>query len=510
MMYHNDTSSQGQAADIAMTGLYRQLDDQDLPGELPFDTAAGLRDLARRVQDETRDTGQQRRAGQEHGHVPASARETTGRDPADSGGTGGWERYLPVGEEGSLRLLPRRPPFPEEAEDDFPEEAEDEDNDPPALVSFPAGSLAEVPGPGRPPEPRPPAGGAPQEVTIGMWGAPGSGKSTFLAALPLAAIPRDLGRWVVYPGNEITASLMVESARALVAERRFPAITMPGSTTEVCMHFVGDLAGSRFDRRRLLRRRAPLPERFILTLADVSGEAFGHDLGYRHMSSETQKFADDRLAAAQGLLYFFDPLGERDHGNSMEYLNRAIIDLSRRMLTEGRLVSGYLPHYVSVCITKFDHPDVARQAQRLGLVTYGPDGMPQVTGKNAKTLFDAICEGTFWEGRHKRSALSALFVRDQLKNRFHPDRTRYFVTSAIGFYPPPSGSAAGRRPAFDPADCVNFHEEGGQQKIRGPVTPIGVLESVLSLQRGICGATNVRTLRAVPSEYAEEKWRRRA
>jgi hypothetical protein len=51
-MYHGDSGPQDQAADAAMAALYWQLDYLDLPGEVPFDTAAGLRDLIGRIQAE--------------------------------------------------------------------------------------------------------------------------------------------------------------------------------------------------------------------------------------------------------------------------------------------------------------------------------------------------------------------------------------------------------------------------------------------------------------------------
>jgi hypothetical protein len=50
MMYHaDDAQPQDQAADPAMTALYRELSQADLPGYPGFDTEAGLRDLTRRI-----------------------------------------------------------------------------------------------------------------------------------------------------------------------------------------------------------------------------------------------------------------------------------------------------------------------------------------------------------------------------------------------------------------------------------------------------------------------------
>ena len=51
-MYHGDSSPQDQAADAAMTALYQQLDDHDLPADASFNAAAGHRELTHRIQTE--------------------------------------------------------------------------------------------------------------------------------------------------------------------------------------------------------------------------------------------------------------------------------------------------------------------------------------------------------------------------------------------------------------------------------------------------------------------------
>lgn len=51
-MYHGDSSPQDQGADVAMRALYQQLDDDDLPADTSFNTAAGRRDLTHRIQTE--------------------------------------------------------------------------------------------------------------------------------------------------------------------------------------------------------------------------------------------------------------------------------------------------------------------------------------------------------------------------------------------------------------------------------------------------------------------------
>ncbi len=49
MTYYGDSRPGDQAADTAMRALYRQLDEQGLPGDPPFDVEAGLRDLKERL-----------------------------------------------------------------------------------------------------------------------------------------------------------------------------------------------------------------------------------------------------------------------------------------------------------------------------------------------------------------------------------------------------------------------------------------------------------------------------
>lgn len=176
-------------------------------------------------------------------------------------------------------------------------------------------------------------------------------------------------------------------------------------------------------------------------------------------------------------------------------------------------MEGYLPHRIAVCITKFDHPDVFERARQAGLVTFRRDGRPQVTGKNAEILFGMICDGSFWNDPD-REASSARFVRDELRRRFHPDRIQYFVTSSIGFRQRPVHDPAKRRWAassFDPEDYVNFHElAAGEIRIRGPITPVNVLEPLLSLQPRISGTAQVRPRRAVPQVHLGQGWRRQA
>jgi hypothetical protein len=74
-------------------------------------------------------------------------------------------------------------------------------------------------------------------------------------------------------------------------------------------------------------------------------------------------------------------------------------------------------------------------------------------------------------------------VTSALAKYFHPERIRYFVTSAIGFH-------LGQSQRFREDDPENLVEQtDGTFKIRGQIYPINVLEAVLWLgQRVTAGS----------------------
>ena len=342
-----------------------------------------------------------------------------------------------------------------------------------------------------------PAEVATDEVKIGLWGSPSSGKTTFLGALRHAVqTDRAMGKWAIVPGNENSEQILVNLTHTLVRLQQFPQATPIGAEVELLWHFIGDLASPDTGSRRPWpwTRRRQAGSRFLLNLIDVSGEAFSHDPSAGQQLAANAK-ALDHLAASQGLLYLFDPIGEEELRNSVEYVNNTITKLSRRMLSEGRLIGQYLPQHVSVCITKFDHPEFFQQARRARLVNSGRDGMPRILDNDAETIFNLICDGNFWEFRDERSRASAQFIRNELTNRFHPDRIRYFVSSSIGFRRPPGWDPAagvGLDSGIDPENFANVHEVDGKLCIRGPISPINVLEPLISLQRRLSGAAGSR------------------
>lgn len=328
------------------------------------------------------------------------------------------------------------------------------------------------------------------EAKIGLWGSTGSGKTTFLAALRLAAgADRANGQWAIHPCNVPSAELLVRLTRELVSLRKFPQATAIGAYTDLAWLFMrAETEPPRSLARQLRRRRRPGGSSFTLNLVDVSGEAFGESPESVSMPLHIIRKALDHLAEAQGLLYLFDPINERDNRDSADYFNRTIIELSRRMVEERRLIGQYLPHQVSVCITKFDHPEVFQHARKANLVNYGPDGVPRVLEEDAEAFFEVLCDGSFWANRDEQTYASAQFVLNELRTRFHPDRIRYFVSSSIGFRRPPRWDPeAALRPdsRFDPENFANIVTNGEHARIQDAINPINVLEPLISLQQRI-------------------------
>lgn len=324
-------------------------------------------------------------------------------------------------------------------------------------------------------------------VKIGLWGAPGSGKTTFLGALRHAAgaASQEYGNWGVFPMDDKSSEVMAELTHELY-NGKFPPATELGTTSRLQYLFDGDISGTRFARKGRRLWRQPVQSRFVLDLIDVSGEAFGYKPENMHVSEHVIKAARRQLIEAQGLIYVFDPIGERINRNSYEYVNRTIVDLLREYAKKPRR-GPHLPHHVSVCITKFDHPDVFQEARNNGLVETGRDGIPRVPDRNAEEFFIKLCTGRFWTSKHEQSDRSALSILDDLRGAFGTDKIEYFVTSSIGFWRPMGWSDSNAE--FDPDDFANFRpgDEANDvpPSIRGAIRPINVLEPLIRLQQRI-------------------------
>jgi NAD(P)-dependent dehydrogenase (short-subunit alcohol dehydrogenase family) len=292
---------------------------------------------------------------------------------------------------------------------------------------------------------------------IAMWGAPASGKTTFLAALHVALIEQE-PTWRLRGRDEVSTSSLVQFS-ALLAERGvFPVAT-------------GDVERYHWELIGLDRRSGWLPwrgkrrteeTRIQLDLVDAPGHSFAPE------QSNHRSDLIDNLVNSSGILFLYDPVREFERGDAFESVFGVLAEMDAKAPPKGRL-----PHHVAVCVTKFDDPRVLATAEKLDMLEFGPGlpSLPRVADSKARDFFIEICNAS-----RTRTARRILPLLEQT---FHPERIRYFVTSSIGFYVDPETGA------YDPDDPQNQVAEPEGARIRGPIHPINVVEPLLWLAKRI-------------------------
>ncbi|MEU4494145.1 hypothetical protein OG729_34325 [Streptomyces sp. NBC_00210] len=303
--------------------------------------------------------------------------------------------------------------------------------------------------------------GAPDPVRIGLWGAPRSGKTTYLAALPIAAMQyqrHGRGNWVVSGMTKDANDFLVDNVARLTRDRVFPDATtgMKGMSWS----FQGEEPASGAFRTR--GREVD----FVLEIHDPSGEVFRRD-------HPQHAAIIDQLARAKGLIYIFDPLGDAvEATQSLNFFHAALTELNTRVRDSGGHIRNRLPHHVSVCVAKFDHPEVFRPAVEAGWVTQDSVGsqLPRVPERLGADFFGWMCNDF-------RGATARL-VRDALASFFHPENISYYASSAIGFRLNPQH-------VFDYRNYANVEIVEGQRRICTSPEPINVLEPLIDLERRI-------------------------
>ncbi|GGW12291.1 hypothetical protein GCM10018980_03680 [Streptomyces capoamus] len=311
------------------------------------------------------------------------------------------------------------------------------------------------------------SGAAPAGVRIGVWGASGSGKTTFLGAVPIGAIQhrqRARVNWVVAGMDASSQEFLLDSVDQLVSQHRFPEATR--AQRDLRWSFTGDAQGTAGLRRRRIS--------FALEVLDLPGEAFNPRSN--QVAEDLHEQAVTHLSNCDGLVYLFDPLLDANEQTaSINYFYGMATQMAARVRDENRLLrNGRLPHHVAVCITKFDHPDVFEPALRARWVYQEqPGAIPCVLDHQARGFFDWICN-SFRGG-------SARLVRDALGNFFHPDRMSFYATSAIGF-------RLNANHQFDYRSYVNV-EPDGERICSSPPTPINVIEPLMALEERLRGSS---------------------
>lgn len=298
------------------------------------------------------------------------------------------------------------------------------------------------------------------QANVVMWGAPACGKTTFLAALSIALNRRRDG-WKVIGADTPSTQALINLTTKLASDREFPK-----ASALVIEHYRWFLVGQTTRRvgRWFRRKKVPHAIKIGLDLADLGGE------GYSPRRPASRELIEN-LVNSRGIVFLFDPVREFDDGDAFEYLFGVLSHLSQQMLESEEFVGGKLPHYLAICITKFDEVPVLETAEKLHLLNFDPEDdleFPRVSSDDAQELFERLCEIS--------ASGNAELVINTLEQYFQPDRIKYFVTSAIGFHVDPQTGV------FDPDDFQNLLPEAtGSSRIRGVVHPINVMEPLLWL-----------------------------
>jgi hypothetical protein len=299
-----------------------------------------------------------------------------------------------------------------------------------------------------------------RDVRLALWGAPGAGKSTYLAALSIA-ISRGMGgeNFIMHGIDEESSWFLSDSTNELASERRFPRATR--EPNRLSFRLTGELLESAPRRWFLTRPRQVLrPVSLDLDIIDPPGRLF--DAGHSDVD------LIDHLMECQGIIYLFDPVREAESGDSYSFFHRTIEELARRAPEHPHYTDSRIPHHVALCVTKFDDADVYRTARRLG-VTVTDDYPPytaRVPDEYAEDFFRNLCRSSRSNGD---------LLMQSIDKYLDPRRIRYFVTSSVGLHVGPENRFA----AHDPSNVML--ERDGTRLIRGRVHPVNVAEPLLWL-----------------------------
>ncbi len=317
----------------------------------------------------------------------------------------------------------------------------------------------------------PPAPAAPgNAVRVALWGASGSGKSTYLWALP-RALHGNSGRsdgWTITPLDDASRTYLSEAETGLVVNRVLPQGTLSSWSVRWLL--------ARSSRRRLSLRPGPA-SRILLTVEDRPGG------DYRDASDA----AVAQLADADAIVYLYDPVRDsRERNETFQAFSSTLRAVSTRLLGTGRLrEDGRLPQHLAVCVTKFDDPAIFDRACRGHWATQSDTKpyLPRIADRYAHDFFAELCKSTGGTGEEVRRLIQDSFVKE---------RVRYYVTSSIGFN-------LDHEDEFDPDDYGNLDHEptpergpgrpgadtAGQyrERLRSIPVPVNVLEPLVDLDR---------------------------
>jgi len=324
------------------------------------------------------------------------------------------------------------------------------------------------------------------ERRVGLWGATQSGKTTFISALFLATGRLESSDVRIRGNNSDSTEFLIRNTHTLNQERRFPEPTIARNPLSWTIQM---LVPNRAARRFLRSAPKRVPFDFNVDVQDVGGFELAPLAGDEdRLDIDGDGGGGDGggdaapgagiaayFATCQGLLLLIDPIRELDKGDAYTFFFGTLL----RLAEEQKVPAGQrLPHYVAVCVTKFDDPAVYEFGRDHGLISYREDDpamQPRVHPDETEGFIADLFRGM------PKSDVGLLV--NQLRQYFHADRIKFFVSSAVGFYIGPHGM-------FDVRDYKNVAiDEDGKPIIRGQIRPINVAEPLLWLGESIAAET---------------------
>lgn len=317
------------------------------------------------------------------------------------------------------------------------------------------------------------------ERRVGLWGASQSGKTTFISALFLATGRLGSSDVRIRGNNGDSTDFLIQNTQTLNEERRFPEATEARNPLSWTIQM---MVPNRAPRRFLRSAPRMVPFDFKVDVTDVGG--FEHrpllkDEGRLDIDGDGDEAPGASIATyfatCQGLLLLIDPIRELKTGDAYSFFFGTLL----RLAEEKPMPAGQrLPHYVAVCVTKFDDPAVYEFGRNHGMISYREDDtamQPRVHPDETQAFIAELFRDML------KSDVTLLV--NQLQQYFYEDRIKFFVSSAVGFY-------VGKHGMFDVRDYKNVDiDEDGKPIIRGAIRPINVAEPLLWLGERIAAET---------------------
>jgi hypothetical protein len=335
---------------------------------------------------------------------------------------------------------------------------------------------------------------------IGLWGAPGSGKTTFLGALSNAILESHLDLRLFGVDDESTDFMIAMTD--LLNRREFPPATQAvrSFAWTLSMTSMGEVQRTvpRGKRTEIVSQMERVAHQVTIEMRDAPGRVYGAD-GPAQPSPAPERQSRivlpdtgpmpagpqnpvprnpvqppdddviDHLSGCTGMILLVNPIKEKDDGSAFRYFQTTLARVAQRQL--ARLPAGArLPQSIAVCMTMFDHPEVFSFAQREEYLVPGLIGesFPRIANDRAEEFLTSFCR-TSNQGDIDRFCKA-------IKRFFDEDQVRFYVSSSIGFH---IDRAKG---TFDAGDYQNtVQQPNGRTLIRGRITPINVLEPLMWL-----------------------------